>query len=62
MTISEAKKLLEKVATRLTQQRANSRALHMKNENFKALVVKPEVNVEDKTTFEALLQSSKMEI
>lgn len=62
MTISKAEKLLEKATTRLKQERAESRSLHMQNESLKELIMKLGVNLEDKVAFEALLQSSKAKI
>lgn len=62
MTINKVENLLEKVATKLKQERANSRVLHMENEKLKELIVKLGVNLEDKAAFETLLQSSQVEI
>lgn len=62
ITISKAKKLLEKVETRLQQKRYNYIALHMNNESFKDLIMKFEVNLEDKVAFEALLHSSHTKV
>lgn len=62
MTISKAKKLLEKSTVRLNQERANYRALHMQNKSFKQLIMKESVNPEDKIAFKSLLQSSQTKI
>lgn len=56
MMVNNAEKMLENFATKLKQERVNSRALHMQNESFKEMAMKLGVNPEDKTSFEALLE------
>ena len=62
ITIDKAKKLLEKAATRLKQEKSNSRALNMQNASYKELIVKMGVDPVDITTIESLIKISQKEI
>jgi len=62
LTITKAKKMLEKACIKVKQEKANSRALHLLNEYYKELIIKLGVNPEEKTIVESIIQGSQFEI
>lgn len=62
LTISKAKKVLEKVSTKVKHEKSNSKSIHLHNWGFKELVVKLGVDPNDKATIDAIIQGSHSEI
>ena len=62
LTISKVEKLLEKVATKVKQEKSNSRALHFQNKFFNELIFKMGVDHNDKVVIDAIIQSSQPKI